>query len=1053
MKFSATPINEGVLARLEQRGFLRRRTVPPAEWSGLEGAERRLVTELLAMVENGSVMFQPAKGQSEGVLIPHDVAVALPASLAEALGLPPLAALSVTLSFEGLMTDPDGYIRCRWYDENTVAIRPERKGCIVRWGDRQGRLSTTLYHLIEAVEVYNKTDGQEAERRIEAWGPVQEHYHAVTGEEARADDYLAHLTIYQAGSMALDIRQTTDGPDFVPIVMRRERVATQMDDEAPVPEEDGDPAEFGRQRDEVADALLPPDLQRGFLQRFIHEPETRQAYVLGRQQFLVVAPELRTALDVVRKKRRAPRAEREEFIRNPRPAIASALAVRGGNKSDMSGQEVAAGETPPDKDHDEPADGTKIASLLLVETHQYAERVIGLGIWEKPNLPWLKTPAGQWMPERFPVKIGTTTIIMGEDEAAGIRTAHTIALASGDEEMMVQGHILQTEEVGKVLSSLGLIDPPTDRSLSGAQNAGDAGDEAKDGGGERGTEERPVEFNGALESGSTQPTPDAGLDRQVLLIRQNFDGVDYLMRHPQRVSVLSADFPVGIIARSSPKPHQEEGFRWLAEAWSAGWPGVLLADDMGLGKTFQALAFLAWIRKNRAGQGMAEGVARQPMLVVAPTALLRNWIDEAERHLQPGALGQRLDAFGSTLSRLKTETGDGWSAEDSLDVVRLREADWVLTTYETLANHHRAFARVAFSVALFDEAQKIKTPGAINTQAAKAMNADFALALTGTPIENRLADLWCIMDRAIPGYLGELKGFVKRYEGGGENELDSLKAKLDRPDARTPAPMLRRMKADILEGLPEKRQVTLEAEMPLAQARAYAEARLAAQKGGRGHGDMLRAIHAFRGISLHPDGADGVDPFDARSVRDWIGRSARLAQTVSVLDAIAGRGEKALVFLEDLAMQKVFASAMATQFRLASSPAIINGGVPGEKRLAIVDAFQSSSEGFGLLVLSPKAAGVGLTITAANHVIHLSRWWNPAVEDQCNDRCYRIGQNKPVTIHVPIAIHPAFGEASFDVSLDRLLERKRALSRHMLLPAIEDADVELLFGGTVGLAA
>jgi hypothetical protein len=1028
MTFIATPTDDGILITLEQRGLLlRRRTIPPAEWPALTGAEKRIAATLLAMVDeaNAALRGDPA----EGVLIPHETAVSLPASVAEAMGLPPLASLSVTLSFQGLMTDPDGRIGCRWYDENTLKIRPERKGCLIRSGERQGRLSTPLYRLIEAVDTYNRTDGQATERRIEAWLPVQEAYRAVTGEEATADAYIAHLTIYQAGALALDIRQTHDGPDFVPIVMRRERSAAQTDDEAPVPEEDADPAGFGRPRDEAADALLPPELQGAFLQKFMQEQDTRQAYVLGRQQYLVVEPELRCALDVLRRKRRAPRAEREAFIRNPRPAIAAALdAARGGSAS-------------AEDRFDEP-EQEKIAARLIVETHEYAERVIGLGVWEKPSLPWLKTPAGQWMPERFPVKIGAATIVMARDEADRIRAAHGKAVEAGEREMIVEGRSLPTEAVGKVLSELGLLKPETKPGFAEVCETYQAGPE----GGQRAGE---VGAHTAGDDGAP-PAPHADIDRHVLLISQNFDGVDYLRRHFPRTSALSLDFPASTIARSSPKPHQEEGFRWLAEAWTAGWPGVLLADDMGLGKTFQALAFLAWVRKNRAKQGMGEGVAHQPMLVVAPTALLCNWIEEAERHLQPGHLGNRLDAFGSALSRLKTATGDGWREEDSLDVARLRDADWVLTTYETLANHHRAFARVAFSVVLFDEAQKIKNPGAINTQAAKAMNADFILAMTGTPIENRLADIWCIMDRAVPGYLGELKGFVKRYEGGDEKERGALKEKLDRPDARTPAPMLRRMKSDILVGLPKKEQVTLTADMPPAQAQAYADARLTAQGGGRGHGDMLRAIHAFRGISLHPDGVDGVDPFDQASVRNWIGRSARLAQSVSVLEAISKEGQKALVFLEDLAMQKVFASAMATHFGLTAPPAIINGGVPGEKRLAIVETFQNAGDGFGLLVLSPKAAGIGLTITAANHVIHLSRWWNPAVEDQCNDRCYRIGQVRPVKIHVPLAVHPVFGEASFDVTLDRLLERKRALSRDMLMPPVDDGDVELLFGEALG---
>ena len=384
-------------------------------------------------------------------------------------------------------------------------------------------------------------------------------------------------------------------------------------------------------------------------------------------------------------------------------------------------------------------------------------------------------------------------------------------------------------------------------------------------------------------------------------------------------------------------------------------------------------------------------------------------------------------------------------------MARLRAADWVLTTYETLADYHRAFARVAFSVAVFDEAQKIKSPGAINTQSAKAMNADFVLGLTGTPIENRLADLWCIMDRIIPGYLGDLKDFIHTYESGGEPELKRLKAKLDRPcNDRTPPVLLRRMKSEILEGLPERHIRRERVVMPAEQAKAYHQAVIRAQTGGVTQGDMLRAIHAFRSIALHPRGACDCDPLDRNSVEGWITQSARLRFAADVLEAIRSRSEKALVFIEDLGVQSLFAAAMTTWLGLDRQPAIINGSIAGERRLEIVERFQSSSLAFDLLVLSPKAAGIGLTITAANHVLHLSRWWNPAVEDQCNDRCYRIGQQRPVTVHIPIAIHPDYGDASFDVRLDALLESKRKLSRDMLLPPVGDGDVQSLFGQTVG---
>lgn len=149
-------------------------------------------------------------------------------------------------------------------------------------------------------------------------------------------------------------------------------------------------------------------------------------------------------------------------------------------------------------------------------------------------------------------------------------------------------------------------------------------------------------------------------------------------------------------------------------------------------------------------------------------------------------------------------------------------------------------------------------------------------------------------------------------------------------------------------------------------------------------------------------------------------------------------------------MQKVFASSVAEHFRMHSRPPIINGEMSGSQRQQVVDSFQRKPPGFDLLVLSPKAAGIGLTITAANHVVHLSRWWNPAVEDQCNDRAFRIGQTKEVTIHLPMAIHPTYGEASFDNKLHTLLERKRILSRDMLAPPMSERDVDGLFQHVLG---
>lgn len=987
--------SDGVLLTLRRRKLIGSELVPVESWKASTGREGAAARYLLARLDAGE-----ARAQDRGILLSHRTVAQLPATVAEALGLPSLGTLSITLAFDGIMTDPRARIRASWYDGDDRKVRVERNGALARWGTREGRLSEPLYDLTETIDAYNATEGAASETRIAAWAPVQAAMRRTAGEDVQTEDrFLTTLTVYQAGAVALDVFETPYGPDFLPVVMGREK-ATNLNDDAPAPEgAQGGEAEPA-QRDLVSDALLDEPLQRRFsLEIFAGEQQSRDAYVLDRNTYLVLDPSLKTALDVIRRKRAAPKAERIAFLENPRADIAEALG-------DDTGE---------------------AAMSLLVETWQYSERVLGLGVWEPPPMPWLKNKAGQWLPERFPIQIGSETIEMDRELFQSLKSQVAEASETGAEHVAVDDRPLRVVDVQDTFERLGL-----DRLGNEPAPAEDSQSETAD-------------------QDAVGGEPSAADER--LVIRQNLDSEEFAVAYAPRTVAIDTALPVPELVSTHPKPHQTTGFDWLVSSYRAGWPGVLLADDMGLGKTFQALAFLAWVRRNRRQQGLDRGAQNRPILIVAPTALLRNWIEEAERHLVPGALGERVDAFGSSLRHLKTRKDEHWTRETALDVASLRAADWVLTTYETLADNHRAFARVAFSVAVFDEAQKIKSPGAINTQSAKAMNADFVLGLTGTPIENRLADLWCIMDRMVPGYLGDLKAFVANYENGDEEDLGRLKSKLDRPqNERTPPVLLRRMKTEILEGLPDRKFVTTRVPMPPVQAQAYSAAVLSAQTGGTTKGDMLRAIHAFRGVSLHPSGASDCDPLDKTSVRDWIARSARVRHTVDVLEKIRASGEKALIFVEDLDVQALFASAIATHLGLERQPFTINGSIAGEKRLEIVDRFQASPQPFDLLVLSPKAAGIGLTITAANHVIHLSRWWNPAVEDQCNDRCYRIGQEKPVTVHVPIAVHPDYGESSFDVRLDALLERKRRLSRDMLLPPVEDGDVEALFGQSIARA-
>jgi hypothetical protein len=209
-------------------------------------------------------------------------------------------------------------------------------------------------------------------------------------------------------------------------------------------------------------------------------------------------------------------------------------------------------------------------------------------------------------------------------------------------------------------------------------------------------------------------------------------------------------------------------------------------------------------------------------------------------------------------------------------------------------------------------------------------------------------------------------------------------------------------------------------------------------------GAVLEALQGLRRICLHPEPDATVD--DA----SFIAASARLTTTFSILDDVARKCEKALLFCDDLAIQARLVGLIQRRYSLAHAPLIINGTVDGRSRQARVDRFQSVTDQFDVMLLSPRAGGVGLTLTSANHVIHLSRWWNPAVEDQCTGRAHRIGQTKPVHVHIPMAIL-ADDRRAFDENLHALLERKRRLMRDALMPpAATEAERESLLAETVG---
>jgi len=737
----------------------------------------------------------------------------------------------------------------------------------------------------------------------------------------------------------------------------------------------------GAETEREFDESLPEARHEEFAKRFRGLSGVKRRYLAGAGYYVVLDERVERALRVVHEVQQSDAGTRRRFLTRPSAFLREALEPT---------EETADAR---------PSDG-QIDEIFFDEG--LSERVKGIGIWQPKVLPWLKPSGEMWLPEDpAGLLIDGRPLPIPENEAPALLEKVRRARAEGrDSVEFADTRVPATEETEAALGALierAAAAPPKD---------------------------------------DQEPSPPSS--KLALLVIDNLDQLGFRME-PRGGRASTERIPECLA--TTLLPHQQEGLRWLQQHWVNGSPGALLADDMGLGKTLQVLAFLAWQQEEM----IAGRWSRRPLLVVAPTGLLRNWRDEHDRHLAGAGLGELLEAFGPGLRRLRSaqdrEGGELASGLPSLDTAALGRADWVLTTYETLRDYQHSFSRVHWGAIAFDEAQKIKNPAAGMTDAAKGMKQDFTIAMTGTPVENRIEDLWSILDVARPGGLGAGKDFSLRFASEDPDrkhaELAALRVEL--LEGPPPPIMMRRLKEDHLEGLPEKEIHTHRLAMPGPQAEAYHAAVLEARRGA----PMLGVLQQLRSISLHPAAGDDApdDPF--------IGQSARLVLTFRLLDEIRARGEKALVFVDSRAIQGPLMELLQRRYRLRDRVLIINGEISGKHRKARVDEFQER-RGFDVMILSPKAGGVGLTLTAANHVIHLARWWNPAVEDQCTDRVYRIGQDKPVHVHNVLAVHPEFEERSFDVRLAALLDRKRELNRSVLAPAGgTSADVEELYRETV----
>ncbi|MGW5113232.1 DEAD/DEAH box helicase [Nocardia sp. NPDC004123] len=442
--------------------------------------------------------------------------------------------------------------------------------------------------------------------------------------------------------------------------------------------------------------------------------------------------------------------------------------------------------------------------------------------------------------------------------------------------------------------------------------------------------------------------------------------------------------PVGLKAQL--RPYQQRGLTWLAAMSRLGC-GAILADDMGLGKTVQVLALLVHERETAAAASESEAIG--PTLLVCPMSVVGNWQREAER-------------FAPDL-RVLVHHGAGRRSGAEL-AVAVTDSDLVVTTYALLARDVEDLKRQDWQRVVLDEAQHIKNAGTRQARAARLVPARHRLALTGTPVENRLEELRSILDFANPKLLGKASEFHARFAVPIEREHDENA--VTRLRAITSPFVLRRVKTDpaVISDLPEKIEMTVRANLTVEQAALYQavlddmSAKLKAAEGMERKGAVLAALTRLKQVCNHPAHflSDG-----SALLRRGHHRSGKLALVEDILESAIADGERALLFTQFAEFGNLLAPFLSERF--GAEVPFLHGGVSKQRRDDMVTRFQEE-DGAPLMLLSLKAGGTGLNLTAANHVVHLDRWWNPAVENQATDRAFRIGQRRDVQVRKLVCV-------------------------------------------------
>ncbi|MFD1165401.1 SNF2-related protein [Sphingobacterium daejeonense] len=545
-------------------------------------------------------------------------------------------------------------------------------------------------------------------------------------------------------------------------------------------------------------------------------------------------------------------------------------------------------------------------------------------------------------------------------------------------------------------------------------------------------------------------------DHEVLIIKENAELTEFSNGNELPENLKHNFYSISNLENGiALKEHQKEGISWLQSLFTENFAGGLLADDMGLGKTLQLLYFLEWHCQHCDDN--------KPYLIVAPVSLLENWENEYQKFFSPQNL-PLCKLYGSV-----SLTKENNPAKNQQDAKRLQFKQIILTNYETVRSHQISLGLVDFAVIALDEAQKIKTPGTQITNASKALKADFKIAMTGTPVENTLVDIWCLMDFAVPGLLGNAKDFAKEYQKPLSDENTDIIALTEQLRNNIGVFIKRRLKRDVAKDLPTKHdneKSRIKKVMPPIQLNRYMQeiemANNSELEGVEKRNQKLKSLWAVRDISDHPFLLESqILNFTSDEL---IASSSKLQTTIGVLADIQSKAEKVILFADRRETQKMLQKIVYDTFGIFTS--IINGDTPTTKQLEgksklsrqqTIDRFQAE-DGFNVIIMSPIAAGVGLNVTKANHIVHYTRHWNPAKEEQATDRAYRIGQQKDVFVYYPMAIFPDDMKdeegnrlKSFDEILDTLLNNKKALASNTLFPT-EQAELtpDELFGNIFG---